>query len=196
MTELSCHVMVDIETMSTKTNAAIVSIGACAFDIDNQNEEITRKFEVQVSLQSNQNEGRDISASTVEWWLRQSPEAQAALFKDPVVNLRQGITMFRMWVQNLRPKAVRVWAKDPDFDTVILKTAFDQFREIWPFEYWASRSVRTITELAYPNGDEPNTRVGVHHSAADDAVTQALMVRHCYHALRFPETSGTGVAAA
>jgi len=177
--------MIDIETMSTKTNAAILSIGACAFNIDDPNEEINRTFEVQASIESNQAEGRDISASTVAWWLKQSPEAQAALFREPMTNLRQAVVRFRQWVQALTPKAHFVWAKDPDFDVVILKHAFDQFREIWPFAYYMSKSVRTITWLAYPDGDEPNLRVGVHHSASDDAVTQALMVRHCYHKLQF-----------
>lgn len=182
---MSTHIMVDIETMATGPTAAIVSIGACAFDMLNLDEEIKRRFEIHISLESNEAEGRKLSAGTVSWWLKQSKEAQAALFIDPITNLRSALVQFRMWVQQQEPKATHVWAKDPDFDCVILKHAFDQFREIWPFQYWQHRSVRTITEAAYPDGDEPDLRVGVHHSAADDAITQALMVRHCWHKIQF-----------
>ena len=50
---------------------------------------------------------------------------------------------------------------------------------MWPFKFWESRSVRTITEAAYPNGDQPAIGVGVAHKALDDAIRQALMVQHC-----------------
>lgn len=77
----------------------------------------------------------------------------------------------------------RVWAKDPDFDVVILRNAFAQIGEMFPFKFWETRSVRTITELAYPDGDPPPIGVGVAHNAKDDAIRQALMVQHCHHVL-------------
>jgi len=180
---MSSHIMLDIETMDTENTASIVSIGACAFDMDNYDEEITRKFDIRISLESNQKAGRTISASTVSWWLKQSKEAQAALHRDPVVNLKEGLTQFRMWADEVKPRASRIWAKDPDFDVVIMKDAFNDLGMVWPFKFWESRSVRTIVELAYPNGDEPHIELGVAHDAADDAIRQALMVRHCYWTL-------------
>lgn len=177
---MSSHIMVDIETMDTAVSAAIVSIGACAFDMHNPDEQIDRTFSATISLKSNQDLGRTISAGTVEWWLKQSPEAQASLFREPIMQLKHALTEFRIWVDGIQPRASRVWAKDPDFDCVRLGDAFAQLNMPWPFKYWESRSVRTIIEVAYPNGDEPNITHGVAHDAADDAVRQALMVRHCW----------------
>lgn len=180
---MSNHAMVDIETMSTEPNAAIVSIGACLFDMYNQDQKITDVFNVRISLESNQSLNRDISASTVMWWMRQSKEAQASLTKEPISNLKHALTQLRMWLDNASPKVTRVWAKDPDFDVVILSNAYKSIGDRWPLQYFMSRSVRTIIEVAYPEDDMPDLRVGTHHDAADDAITQALQVRHCWHKL-------------
>lgn len=181
-------VMVDIETMGTTPDCAIVSIGACAFDheVINTFDQITDRFYTTVSLASNEEAGRRIQAGTVEWWLKQKPEAQRALFEEPVRNLRAALIEFRMWAQSLKPAATFVWANDPDFDVVILKSAYQSVGQIWPFQYYNNRSVRTIKHLGWPNDDAPNFRAGtVHHKADDDAVVQAIMVQHAYHKIIF-----------
>jgi exodeoxyribonuclease VIII len=177
-------IMVDIETMGTTPDCAIVSIGACAFDheVVNSFDEISDRFYTTVSIQSNEEAGRRIQASTVEWWLKQKPEAQKALFEEPVRSLRAALIEFRMWAQSMKPAATFIWANDPDFDVVILKSAFENVGQMWPFQYYNNRSVRTIKHLAWPNDDAPDFRSGtVHHKADDDAVVQAVMVQHAYN---------------
>jgi hypothetical protein len=174
------HIMVDIETMSTASNAAILSIGACAFDPAQLDDfdSITDRFYTTISIESNEAAGRDISGGTIAWWLQQSKAAQEALFEPPIRTLHAALTEYRIWADELRPKFNFVWANDPDFDCVILKNAADATKVKWPFPYYLNRSVRTIKHLAWPNDDAPNLRVGtVHHRAVDDAVVQALYVQ-------------------
>lgn len=186
---MSSQLMVDIETMATTPNAAILSIGACTFDIARQ-DRITHEFNIGVSLTSNEKEGRYFSAGTMEWWLKQSKAAQEGLFEGEITNLRQALVRFRMWADSVAPKITHVWANDPDFDCVILQDAFRQINEMWPFQYYMNRSVRTIGELAYPDPDERKRIMtsfraeGTHHKAVDDAIAQAKFVQHCYAALR------------
>lgn len=183
MRRSNTSIMVDIETMATSPDAAIVSIGACGFDheVINTYEQITDRFYSSISLSSNEEAGRRISASTVEWWLRQSKEAQAGLTMEPIRNLRAALIEFRLWAQALKPAAHFIWANDPDFDVVILKNAFEATNQAWPFSFWNNRSCRTIKHLAWPDNDAPNFRAdGVHHKADDDAVAQAVMVQHAY----------------
>jgi hypothetical protein len=78
--QYSCHLMLDLETLSTEPNAAIVSIGACAFDMLDKEEDIEHTFLRRVSIESNFEHGRHISADTLMWWFKQSPEAQQATF--------------------------------------------------------------------------------------------------------------------
>jgi hypothetical protein len=66
------HVMVDLETLSTKSNAAILAIGAVKFTpekgvYDNYYQVVTTPPET---------EGFHISTETLEWWTKQSAEAQ------------------------------------------------------------------------------------------------------------------------
>jgi hypothetical protein len=181
-------VMVDLETMSTRPNAAILTIGAVQFDpFGNDTEENIkadrrRHFYETISFESNEAEGRHFSAGTIKWWLGQSHAAQKALL-NPTTHLRGALTGFRMWVNGCTPKVDRVWAKSPEFDCIILKDAFDAVGEMWPFSYWNSRDVRTVVELAYPEGNEPEIGVGTAHNALDDAIRQALAVQNAYRIL-------------
>lgn len=175
------HLMIDIETMSRRPEAAILSIGAILFDPHHfqEPEELCKNptFNQTISIESNEREGRHIDGGTVAWWLRQSKEAQDALFVDPT-NLQQGLQRFVVWANNLDPKFV--WANSPSFDLVILKNACEQLNVRWPWQYWAERDVRTAKDLAFPNGDCPQITHGIAHGALDDAIKQAEIIQICY----------------
>lgn len=176
--------MIDLETMATNKDAAILSIGAVVFDIFyTQSEETLRQysFYTTVSLEDNMRLGRKVSASTIIWWLRQSSEARMALFENNV-NLLKALDDLRQFIELHKP--THVWAKGPTFDIDIMKDAFEAQRMRWPFEFWMERCVRTIEDAAYPNGDDkPNLTVGEKHNALDDAITQSMMMQHCYRRL-------------
>ena len=184
--------MVDIETMAVTPDAAILTIGACMFNPrGGVDQTIDEKFLVRMSLTSNESMGRRIQAGTVEWWLKQSTDAQMGLFDGFVTNLKQGLVMFRQWFQNeTRNRPETVYANDPDFDVVILKSAHDSCGEMWPLQFWQNRSVRTAGEMAYADHKERRAvlkaireSVGTHHRADDDAVAQAIFVAHCFDKL-------------
>ena len=177
--------------MNVTDDAAILTIGAVVFDPrGNDTEESMRAklddgmgFSTRCSLESNMVIGRTVSAGTIMWWMKQSDEARNALIDDKQYPVGMALKHFRQWITALRPKATRVWAKDPDFDCNILANAMKQTHEIWPFHFADNRSVRTVMDLAYPNGDFPHIGKGVAHDAYDDAVRQALCVQHSYKIL-------------
>jgi inhibitor of KinA sporulation pathway (predicted exonuclease) len=179
--------MIDLETMSTLPDAAILSIGACTFEIEKP-DEINGTFYRTVSLQSNEQYNRHISADTLTWWLQQKPEALSALFEAPT-NLKRALVDLRMWAQEQSPTITHVIANDPDFDCVILQSAYRATGEMWPWGFWCNRSMRTITELAIPDLDERQSLIGkfrsagTHHRADDDAIAQAKVIQHCYQVL-------------
>lgn len=181
-------IMVDIETMGTSPTAAILAIGACRFDPSAKDDESAlraKTFDVRISLKSNTKLGRTMDPDTVTWWLTQSKEAQKGLYEGEITNLTMALQQFRKWIEAPQtPRPTRLWAKDPDFDVVILNNAYQSIRERLPFHYADSRSVRTITDVAYPDGDPPLITVGEAHKASDDAIKQALMVQHCWCKLR------------
>lgn len=179
-----CDLMVDIETLSTEPNAVILSIGAVKFNphVLNTEEELNaEKFYINIDRDDSAKYNLHVCEQTIAWWAGQSTSAQAALLKDQKP-LREAIETFTAWIGEV-PRVAKCWAKDPDFDVVILRKSYAAIKNgTFPVPYFLSRSVRTITDLAYPNEhDAPNIRVGTHHNAVDDCISQALMVQHCYH---------------
>lgn len=63
------HLMIDLETMGVGNNAAIKSIGAVKFNIEN--EELGEGFYKVVNLQSCIEIGLETDESTKEWWSKQ-----------------------------------------------------------------------------------------------------------------------------
>jgi hypothetical protein len=173
--------MVDLETMSTRTNAAIASIGAVIFNpLDNTLDNCPTFYQV-VCLESNDKDGRHFSGSTISWWLKQSEAARAALLTDSLP-LHTSLMRLNVFIAQHRP--LLVWANSPSFDCAILKGAYAHHHMTWPFDYWKERDLRTLKDIAYPNGDAPKCQRGVAHGALDDALAQAELVQRCHFALR------------
>lgn len=181
--------MTDIESMDVTPEAAIVTIGAVMFDPRGYDTEESirndksRCFYAKASLQDNQAEGRSFSADTIQWWLQQSPEAQASLFEGHIGTLRKMLTQYNLFIDSLGVRPTRFWANDPDFDMVIIGNAMRQLKMMPTWKFWETRSVRTVKDIAYPEGNHPQIGVGTAHDALDDSIRQALTVQHCMHVI-------------
>ena len=170
--------MLDLETMGLSPSAPILSIGACHFDEAGEDTpETLDTFEKVVSLASNEKAGRHPEAGTVIWWLQQSQAAQEAFLNRRTTNLAQALIQLQNWVHTLNPRPQTLWAKDPDFDVVILNHAL-RSQDLQPLvRYHQHRSVRTATALAFRDSPPPRLTTATAHSAVDDAVEQALLVQ-------------------
>lgn len=163
--------MVDIETLATTHDAAILSIGACSFNLTGGG--IIDSFECRITLRSNQEAGRGICPETIEWWLSQSKEAQEALLLEPRMPLRQGLQEFMQFVGMGKHT---LWSNGPTFDEDILRHAFEQQGLKFPVHFSGSRCVRTTNALLKSHGIAKPERVGTHHNALSDAIYQAECV--------------------
>ena len=168
------HLMIDLETMDTEPSGAIVSIGACKFDM--RTGDIVDTFYAAISLEDAVKEGRTMSPGTVLWWMTQGDAAREALVTD-TVGMRHALTQFQLFAKGQEDGIV--WANDPDFDCVMLRSAMQSVGLMYPFKFWNHRSVRTAKHLSHPNGDFPAFSFGedgVAHNALDDAIKQAAEV--------------------
>lgn len=161
-------VMLDLETMGTSNDAAIVAIGAVEFDVVAGM--VGEVFYRTIDLGSAVAEGGVIDAATVMWWLRQSDAAREALYnRGDTLHIRQGLHAFTAWL-SVRGQDVRVWGNGVAFDNVILTQAYRRMGLPVPWAHWNDRCYRTVKAM-YP--DVKMQRTGVHHNAGDDAVSQA-----------------------
>lgn len=166
------HMMLDLETMSTEPNAAIVAIGAVMFDARGTTPEkqIGPSFYAAISLASNERFGRHISASTVTWWLKQEPQARLEV-ANANLDLREALMMLQSWCGTQCDQGVlKVWGNGSDFDNVILNSAYKEQRLLAPWKYSHNRCYRTM-RACLPKVDVPFA--GVYHNALDDAINQA-----------------------
>ncbi|EFI4460717.1 TPA: 3'-5' exoribonuclease [Escherichia coli] len=171
------HLMIDLETMGTNTNAPIVVIGAVFFDP--QTGEIGPVFYIVISLTDAMNTGAVPDGGTIEWWLKQSSEARAAILTDQV-KLKDALSRFREFINEYSDeKFVQVWGNGATFDNAILRTSYERLDIPCPWRYYNDRDVRTIVELGKTIGFDARTAIpfeGVPHNALDDARHQAKYV--------------------
>lgn len=170
------HVMIDLETMGTGNKAAIISIGAAKFSIDDG---ITDTFHVGVDLASNKPVGMQIDAGTVMWWLSEDrAEARRAWLALDKVELVEALYGLAGWLGEAPEDQVAaadiegVWGNGATFDNVILRNAYEGAGLPCPWPFWKDRCFRTFRSQLGGALLEP-PRKGTHHAALDDAIWQA-----------------------
>lgn len=181
--------MIDLETMGTGPRGAIISIGAVFFDLATGKSWGT--FEMPISLESSQLIGMEIHAKTVQWWLKQSPEAIEQWNTPRAVGIETALSEFIGWYgRNTRgERSTRVWANAPTFDLAIMRSAFDLADMSTPWHWRQERCVRTLVSMAKDLGANPRSepREGTAHKAIDDCMHQ---IRYCHLAWRALQTVG------
>jgi len=178
-----CAGMVDIETLSTKPNAVILSIGAILFDpfqLNDPSELRQHTFYINVDRDSQPHSAVD--QDTIDWWAKQSDDAKnrLAVAPQPIALALQELHNFLVFRQGeAHPPTHELWANSPSFDCVILQSAYSlysRFKLPVPFSRWYD--VRTTKELAWRHGvGRPPLHIGTAHDALDDCVQQALYVQ-------------------
>ncbi len=171
-------IMLDIETMSTKTNAAIVSIGAVGFNVIKNEVYKENTFYAELNWQDQDFDyDRHIDPDTVAWWEKQSKEARKSL--NGTKDLRESLLSLSEWVLLNGSQTVKVWANAPSFDCVIVKSAMDQCGIAHPWKFWNEMDCRTIQHMFFTaRGQLRADKRHVKHNALDDAIDQATRVNH------------------
>jgi exodeoxyribonuclease VIII len=156
------HVLLDLETMGKGPTAAITSIGAVVFNLEDG---VTSQFYRRVDLQSCVTAGLTMDASTVLWWMEQDDAARSE-FQRESVDLMQALGEFREWF----PAGAKLWGNGATFDNVIMRSAYDALDMKAPWEYWDDRCLRTLRDL---RPDIPRPKPELAHHALSDARAQA-----------------------
>lgn len=177
------HVMCDLETLSTKSNAAIASIGAVVFYQNgvapSSKEGAPKTFYIPVDIEAYDSPSLDdkfhISGSTFKWWLGMSDEAREQLRSDKAHSLEATLVAFQNWLKDVAPdaKQIRLWGNGSDFDNVILANAYGVYGEPAPWKFYNNRCYRTFKNLHGHQVSTPPIDSNKAHNAYEDAVYQA-----------------------
>jgi len=188
--------MIDLETLGTIAGSPIVTIGAVVFNpyvCDSSEELIRRGLNIQLDLSDAIDKSRGIEGKTIRWWFEQEDAAIKALVSGDTVSVKEGLQKLNRYLNDRgnfvneeffegladMPKCSTFWAKDPDFDMVLLRYYYELLREKLPWDFYACRSVRTIEAIAWDDpSSKPEFKIpGVAHNAMWDSVHQAMRIQ-------------------
>lgn len=161
--------MVDVETLSTAPNAAVIQIGANTFDETNPFLAGVAKAEYAGSASFHREQ------SVIDWWSRQSASARSALS----INLQPSVkTLATMFVQYLIRSGFgttsRIWANPAHFDIPILEHLLRTCGLPVPWMHWQVRCGRTIVEQF---GERGHYHDLTKHRADHDCIAQIRDVK-------------------
>ena len=172
--------MLDLETLSTKPDATVLTFGACKFNPYKQ-EDIDKGIYFRINVDEQITLGRDVDDSTVEWWGKQAEDVrEEALGDGDRITLEQ----FTKELNRFIVGAKNIWAQGPVFDIVILENLYRQIGLPCPWQFWQIRDSRTL--LSTHGDPREKNKVGL-HNALEDAVSQAQAVQHVFNACSITE---------
>lgn len=157
------RVMLDFETLGNGKNACVAQVGACYFGEG----DVSDRFKRTVNAEDSIRNGAAMDASTVYWWLSQSPEAIKSITAGPLSSERETFEQ----LNDFLAEADEIWSH-ATFDFVILMESMKRLGIKPKFSYRHARDIRTLHALSGLDRDATK-REGVHHDALDDAVYQA-----------------------
>jgi hypothetical protein len=177
-------IMIDLETLSTKNNAIILTIGAIKFNRNNDwGEDFTiesihesKKFYKRITIESCEKLGLDRDANTEKWWNEQDKDAKEEAFgfvKDRY-DIIEVLKMFSKWFGNSR----YVWGNGSSFDITILTEAYSRCGLELPWKFYNIRDLRTLLDLY--NVRLSNFTNNSKHNALYDCFYQIKALKSCF----------------
>jgi hypothetical protein len=169
-------IMLDLETLSTRPNAVILTLGAVKFNPYTM-EDPGPGLYIRPDVDEQIARGRHVQDETVDWWMRQAEdvreEALGTEGRLPVEEMYRQLNRFLVGANN-------IWCQGPVFDIAILEDLYRQYGWPTPWQFWQIADSRTLFKV---HGDpRVKGKVGL-HNALEDCVSQANAVQQVYNNL-------------
>lgn len=170
------EIMMDFETMGVGPSAAVVQLGAVAFN-RLTGEMAPAVFLQDIDLLSSINLGGEVDRSTARWWKERGGFHPVRT----VVCAEEAFSNFSGYVKTFDHPELRVWARGASFDIAIAENHYRWLGRETPWKYSRARDTRTIEDFAKEFGWEPPPAETT-HQALQDAQDQ---VRQLYSAMKY-----------
>jgi hypothetical protein len=170
-------ICLDIETLGLPNNCVVLTLGAVKFDPYNLQEPHS-PFYIRLNVEEQTALGRNVDSSTLEWWAKQSAEAQEEAMGDngDRISLEDATVQLNRYLVG----ANKLWSQGNLFDFGILEHLYRMIGKPPPWQYWQIRDTRTIGDLGDYSAKTSNKSA---HNALADAYSQAVGVQNIYKQL-------------
>jgi hypothetical protein len=162
------QMMVDIETLSTRANAVVLSVGAALFNFSG----VLHSWHWTLKLNEQIGRNRHIDADTLAWWMSQDSEIMRQAFKQEYAPRHMFLQLAEAATGATGAAVSKFWAHSPAFDYVILDSLKQDLLCDVP---WDHRSWLDTRTLSWMKG-KPMKRTDGQHNAERDAIMQAEWV--------------------
>jgi len=178
------NVMIDLETLSVRANALILTIGAIKFNTKYSLKSLDKMdtFYRRITIDSCREIGCHEDPETQKWWDEQDSVAREEAFspKDRIP-IKQALQELSKWFG--KDKYTKVYAHSPNFDITILDEAYKNCGLMPPWNFWNVRCTRTIYCLG--NIRMSDLPANNKHHAIDDCYRQIIGVYKSYKNIGF-----------
>lgn len=176
------NVVLDIETLSTDSDAAVIQIGACVLPLDRSylpsgvapEFEATIRYENCVALVGAN--WFTMSNETMEWWEKQPTRNRVFSGQDSYTD---ALKSFCEWIVFSIQAPVALWGNSPAFDCSILAHSLKTLAFKLPWNFRNERDYRTmkaIFPLPKHCTDRTPEEQAVQHTALGDARYEARIL--------------------
>jgi exodeoxyribonuclease VIII len=143
MTTQFTDIMVDLETLGTAPDSAIISIAAIPFDLRTGEADESNVFMEHIDVASNLQAGRVVNPNTLSWWIDNNGEVFAKWCRYDKIPLHRALQYFKDWLvsQSIDLKSYQIWGNSNRFDLGILDHAYGHNS---PWHFSCERDVRTL----------------------------------------------------
>jgi hypothetical protein len=166
--------MLDIETLSTRPEAVILTLGAVKFTPFDSDVDTGQGLYLRIDVDEQLELGRHVQQETVDWWGRQAEEVrEEALGEHERTRLNDVVDQLNRFLVG----ADDIWCQGPAFDIVILENLYRHLGRPTPWQFWQIRDSRTLFSV---HGDPRNKGATGAHNALIDCYYQARAVQQIY----------------
>jgi hypothetical protein len=167
-------IMLDIETLSTRPESVILTLGAVKFSPYENDVDTESGLYVRIDVDEQLEAGRHVQQETVDWWGKQTDDVRDEALGE---HERTKLNNFLNQLNKFLVGADAIWCQGPAFDIVILENLYRQMERPTPWQFWQIRDSRTLFSV---HGDPREKNRHGAHNALIDCYYQARAVQHIY----------------
>lgn len=165
-------IMLDIETLGTRPDTVILTIGAVKFDPFSSR--IGEGLYIKPDVDEQIADGRTFTDGVIEWWGTQPEDVrEEALGLEGRISVQETYHQLNKFLVG----ADKIWCQGPVFDICILENLYHQYEWPIPWHFWNIRDSRTLFGV---HGDPRIKNKAGLHNAMEDCISQAKSVQKVY----------------
>ena len=171
---MTTHATIDLETIDTRPQATVLSLGAVKFNPFDDSEPHSEMY-FKISIDDQDRLGRTASDDTIEWWTKQDPKIMEEAFdQEGAITVDEALSKINKFVVGVDV----LWGQGYGFDYTIIEDMYRSLSKPIPYNFWQVRDSRTLFSVCK---EDPRKKIQNDlHNALADAYYQSKAIQMAY----------------